>query len=1032
MEYFYKKVINGILCTAVAGLVLLGLAGSAFAQQTVTGTVTDAETGETLPGVNVTVQGGNQGTATNVDGEYSLNVPGPETVLRFSFVGYRSQEITVGDQEVIDVSLQLDMGRLDEVIVVGYGTRERQDLTGSVDRVDGEKFQDQGITNVSDMLTGTIAGFNAEQGTSASGATSFQVRGPNSLTADTDPLIVLDGVIYRGNLRNINPNDIESIDVLKDASSAAVYGARAANGVVMITTTRGQSGKPTVEFSTKVGLTETTTDHYKFRGPEEYISFRQDYYRSQGLSQPDHYWTRPDNLPEGVSTEEWRSLNENPLSDNQEEWMSRMNFFPTEREQYLAGETFDWGEFVFPTGFRQETDLNISGGTDDIQYYWSIGRVDNEGVRRGDYFEAIRSRLNVDFTITDWLSAGINAEYSDRDESTIPAGNPYQVSPFSRMYDEQGNVEWYPHGYSIIENPALNTINADRKRKINNLFATPFLELTLPFGATHRVTFQPRYRTFKDYQFWGEDTEVGGQNVSGGRADRQDATQFDWMLTNMLTWDKEFGIHDFNVTLVHEVEETQSWNSFQQNTGFRPSANLGYSGLQYGTNPYLETNDTKTTGEGMLARLNYTLLGKYLFTASVRRDGYSAFGQQNPRAVFPGGAFAWQITEEDFFNVDLISNLKLRLSYGQNGNRSIGTYSSLAQLGTNLYYDGSEVQVGVQTSSLANPGLRWEETESFNIGLDFGIMDGRISGTLDYYDMTTENLLVDRTLPLLTGFSGVTTNIGELGNKGFEFTVNTVNISSQDLNWESGLNFSLNRNEIKTLFGDTGTYTLEGQQYEGELPDYSNNWFPGKSIDVIWDYDIIGMWQEEEAEAADVYNLSPGDIKAVDINDDGTYQSQDDKRFIGHTEPRFRIGLRNDVSYKNFSASVFIRANLGHKLPFGNAIHSHSTYDRRNTPPTPYWTKENRSNEWPRTSLTDDPFGGGIMMYKNASFVRIQDLTLGYTLPEHIIQRLQLRNLRFFGSVRNLYSFDDWPGWDPESGMTPMPRTFTLGLNVSL
>src|SRR5699024_1204681 len=418
MKKRYKKIQAAVFCMTAAVL-LLGLTSSVMAQQTVTGTVTDAESGETLPGVNEMVKGTTQGTATNVEGEYSLEVPGAESVLVFSFVGYRSQEITAGDQKVIDVSLELDLGRLDEVIVVGYGTRERQDLTGSVDRVDAEKFQNQGVTNVSEMLTGTVAGFNADQSTSASGASDFQIRGPNSLTAGTDPLIVLDGVIYRGALRNINPNDIESIDVLKDASSAAVYGARAANGVVMITTTRGQTGKPTVEFNTTVGLAETTTDHYKFRGPEEYIHFRQNYFRSQGLSQPDHYWTRPGNLPDDISVDEWRSLNPNPLSENGEEWMSRMNFSTVEREQYLAGETFDWADFIYPTGFRQDADLSISGGTEDVQYYWSIGRVDNEGVRLGDHFEAIRTRLNLDFTVTDWLSAGINAEYSVCDESTI-------------------------------------------------------------------------------------------------------------------------------------------------------------------------------------------------------------------------------------------------------------------------------------------------------------------------------------------------------------------------------------------------------------------------------------------------------------------------------------------------------------------------------------------------------------------------------------------------------------------------------------
>lgn len=1050
-------------CVAVVSLTFVGLADSVNAysdafdeqvgdladnatvlQQTVTGTVTDAQTGEPLPGVSILIQGTGQGAATDFEGDYSLEVPGPDAVLVFSFIGYGSQEITVGDRESIDVTLEPVALRMDEMVVVGYGTVQRRDLTGSVDRIDAEQFRDQSITDVSEMLTGTIAGFNANQSSSASGGASFEIRGPNSLTAGTTPLIVLDGVIYRGSLRDINPADIESVDILKDASSAAVYGARAASGVVLITTTKGHIGRPTVNFSSKIGRVETTTDHYKFQGPDEYIAFRQNYFRGQHLGRPNWYWNKPDNLPEGVTVQDWRAQDENPLPDDTREWMSRMNFFPLEMEMYekylATGEYLDWGDLVYPTGLRQEADLSIAGGTENARYYWSVGYVDNEGVRLGDQFSAIRTRLNVDFDVVDWLSGGVNVQYSDRDESTIPAsrGQTHNSSPFARLYDEDGNPEWAPHGYAVAPSPVINTLAAERDRKINNLFGSLYLEAVLPFEINLRTSVQPRYQSLRDYQFWGTNTRTGGESVSGGRADRRDFSRFDWMLTNMVTWDREFGIHRFNVTLVHEAEENREWDSFQRNTTFLPSPALGYHGLQFGTNPTLETEDERTTGDAMLARLNYNLLGRYLFTASIRRDGYSAFGQENPRATFPAGAFAWQISDESFFDVDMINNLKLRLSWGVNGNRDIGAYSSLSQLGSRLYYDGTRVNVGVTTSTLANRGLMWEQTEAFNLGLDIGLLENRIDLTLDYYDMTTTNLLVDRSLPMLTGFENVTTNIGELGNKGFEMTLRTVNVTSQNLNWRSTLNFSLNRNEIKSLFGEFGTYRLLGQDFEGEVPDFDNQWFPGRSIDAVWDYDITGMWQMEEVDEAAAYGLQPGDIKARDVDGNGTYEALDDKVFIGHTEPRFRIGFRNQVDFlQNFSASIFIRADLGHIRPFPDAIHRHSTYDRRNESPTPYWTEENRSNEWPRTAQLDGPYGGGVMMYKDASFVRIQDFMLSYTLPSALTQQLQLQNLRIYGSVRNLYSFDNWPGWDPESWTSggtniELPRTFTLGLNLSI
>ncbi|HLU90110.1 MAG TPA: SusC/RagA family TonB-linked outer membrane protein [Cyclobacteriaceae bacterium] len=1008
---------------------------TSLAQQTVTGRVVDASTAETLPGVNILVEGSTTGTVSDIDGEFKIDVPGPESVLVFSFVGYLTKEVTVGNHAEINVELQADMAQLDEVVVVGYGTVRKRDLTGSVERVSAETFQNQSLTQLTEMLTGTVAGFSANQSTSAAGGSSMEIRGSNSLSAGTEPLVVLDGVIFNGSIRDINPNDIETIDILKDASSAAVFGARAASGVILITTTKGQTGKPTINVSAKLGRAEVTRDDFAVRGPQGYLDFRRDYFRTLGLNQPDYHWFNPNELPAGVTIEQWRASNNNPIADDTREWLSRLNFFPPEVESYLSGETVNWRDEVMKPGLRQEYDLSIGGGTENLNYYWSLGYLNNEGIIIGDKYATIRSRVNLDFQATNWLNVGINAQYADRDESAVQANlsGMYTTSPFASIYDEDGSLRWYPHGYIGGQNPLINYHGQDRLRKVNSLFSAIYAEVSLPFGITFRSSFQPRIQGIRDYNYWSPETITGGDTYSQGRATRLESTEYEWMVDNLLKWNRTFGIHQFDVTLLYNMEKNQTWTSTMANQTFQPSPNLGYHGMQFGNNPTIETNDVLFSGDGLMARVNYSLGGKYLFTGSIRRDGFSAFGRENPRATFPALAFAWQISDENFYDFSLVDQLKMRLSWGVNGNRDIGPYAAFSQMGSYQYYNGSEVQMGIYTSTLSNPGLMWEETESYNVGFDIGILENRINLTLDYYDMTTSNLLVNRSLPRVTGFENVTSNIGELANRGFEVTIGSVNINSSNLNWRSNLNFSLNRNKIKSLFGETGEYILEGKTYTGEIPDFENEWFIGQPIDVIWNYDILGVWQVEEAAEAAEYNLSPGDFKANDLDGNGAYEALQDKKFIGYTEPRYRLGLRNEFDFlRNFSASIFIRADLGHQRAFNESVAGWSTFDRRSTANYPYWTPDNRSNDYPRLNINDSPYGGGIMPYKPLSFVRIQDLSLSYNLPASATKAFYVQQARIFGSVRNLYSFDNWPGWDPESGDSPMPRIITLGVNLTL
>ncbi|WP_255501945.1 TonB-dependent receptor [Olivibacter sp. SDN3] len=1003
------------------------------AQQPIKGQVLDSND-EPVPGVTISVRGTKTVVATDLEGFFVIEKVPEDALLVFKSVGYKQQEVAASARTDWRIVMEDDVAGLDEVIVVGYGTAKKSDLTGAVSRVNAADFQDQSSTQLTDMLAGTVAGFQANQATSASGGTSMEIRGVNSINASTSPMIVLDGVIYNGDISDINPNDIESVDILKDASSAAVYGARAANGVMLVTTKKGITGKPTINFATKQGLAEATSTEFGARDPQNYINYRRDHLRTLGNAMPDFYYDNPSALSPNVSLDQWRNASANPNPDDTREWLSRLNFFPAEVESFNTGNTVDWLDEVMQKGRRQEYDLSISGGSENMKYFWSVGYLDNEGIIVGDKFNTVRSRINLDNKVAEWLNVGLNLQYSYRDQGGVPAnlGNMGMVSPFASVYEDDGTINFYPHGY-ITQNPLINALGQDRRNNIQSLFASIYGELKLPFGITYRLSFQPRTRAQKDYNFWSTETITGRETYSNGYATRDDVSSFEWMVDNLLKWNQTFGVHNFDVTLLYNAEKFRSWSSEMGNQSFQPSPTLGYGGLQFGNNPFLNTNDTKYTGDGLMARVNYALMDKYLLTASVRRDGFSGFGQENPYATFPAAALAWQLHKEKFFNVPAVDQLKLRVSWGRNGNREIGPYASFAQMESVQYYDGTNPVVGIFTSSLANPALSWEETESLNFGADITLFNNRLNMTLEYYDAKTNKLLVERSLPTITGFENVTTNIGALANKGFEVTLSSLNMQRPNFTWRSTVNFSLNRNRITSLFGETGTYTLAGETLTGEIPDYTNKWFIGQPLDVIWDYQVEGIWQMEEAEEAARYGLRPGDFKAVDLDGNMVYEALQDKQFIGYEQPRYLIGLRNEFSFlKDFSASIFLRADLGHKREFPQLVADFSTYDRRSTPNFDYWTPENRSNEYPRLSKNMTVFGGGLMPFWNTAFLRVQDVTLSYTLPTELTEKLQTKSARAFFSARNLLTFSEWPGWDPESGSDPMPKIYTLGLNFML
>ena len=943
-------------------ILLIGFLGNSLAQKIVTGTVTD-EDKNPLTGVTVIVQGTTIGTLTNANGGFSLSVPADAGTLVFSFVGMKTYEVAIGDQTIFDAVMTIDVGMLEEVIVIGYGTVKKKDLTGAVTRVDAEKLRTEATSNMTTMLRGSIPGLAVNLTTTPKGlssASDILIRGETSLRASAAdqrsvnaPLFVVDGMIYYGDLADINPVDIESFDILKDASSAAIYGARASNGVILITTKKGAKGKPIINVSTSTGLAYISPAHYDLMNGEQFIARRiagfetnQRYQITKGLG----YYQSYENLPTGVTLDQWKAYDgSSAATDLDAIWLNRIGFAPIEISNYKDGRETDFKQYTWQTGLTQDYNMSVSGSSDEISYYMSLGYTNNEGIRYNESFNTIRSRINLEANITDWLKVGTNTQIAFRDESPIAINNNFYNTPYSSMYEEDGKTLLFaPSGYINASNFWLDMTWHDRFIKYNTLNSKIYGTLTLPFGFTFTSEIMPRFNWDRNYQSWS--SQHPNWFVEGGRALRQNTTIFEWQVNNILKWNKTFDVHAFDVTLVQNAEKYQYWRDYMYRQRFLPSDVLGYHRMQAGSEDLeISSNDETSTGDALLARLNYTLMSRYNITTSFRRDGYSAFGQSNPRASFWSMAGGWTISEENFFKVGWIDQLKLRVSYGTNGNRGVGIYDALSNLSTGkfvLITGGTPGYVSqLYTSRMANPGLKWERTTAYNTGLDFSIFKGRLRGNVEAYYMITRDLLIPRQLPNITGYASVFSNMGQVDNKGIELALNSINIGTKDFTWTSDFSVSFNRNKIVHLYGDVTTDLVTGVRKE--VDDITNEWFIGHAVDAIWDYKTLGIWQESEAAEAKKYSQSPGDYKLEDVNGDGYYTNAD-KQFQGYERPPFRLTLRNNVQYKNWELSIKMYSYLGYFKSDRWLLNFEAFYDRCTYFNVPYWTPDNPGNKWAR------------------------------------------------------------------------------------
>ncbi|XOV90994.1 MAG: SusC/RagA family TonB-linked outer membrane protein [Bacteroidota bacterium] len=1004
-------------------------------QQNVSGTITD-ETGESLPGATIQEKGTTNGTITDVDGNFALSVP-EDAVLSVSFVGYETLEIPVNGRTIIDITLQADIAALQEVVVIGYGSIEKRDITGAVASFD-EKALDRlpAANDITELMKAALPGLNVGTSTTASGSSSILVRGQTSLGATNSPLIVVDDVIFQGDLSSINPADVASVNVLKDASAAAVYGSRAAAGVIIITTKKGSIGKPTINIKSSVGASQAGVIQEMY-GPDDILDYRRDIFIRENPGEPNGYYHDPNNLPSGVTLNDWLDYDglAGTSTDPTDIWLGRLEMEEIEKENYKAGNSIDWTDLAFQTGLRTNNTISLSGRTDALSYYGSLGYVKNEGIMRYQSYEALRGRLNLEAAINESISVGVNLQASSQSDpgGTVPnligtGGTSIErQSVFGSLYYDDGSIKHNPNDDRLADNPLLYEYE-DNYLKDREVFSNIYGRVELPFGFSYKVNWSNKLYMNQRYLFNPAIMTLGDGGDSG---ERREQSGNRWMVDNILNWNKTFGLHSFDFTFLYNVEEGNTWDSRGRNSLFSPNDKLSYHDLFIGSNPIINSNDTRYTADAMMGRLNYNFMDRYYLTMTIRRDGYSAFGQSNPRAVFPAASLAWRISDEPFLdNSDIIDNLKLRLSWGQNGNREIGIYSALARLGgTSYIYDQSTV-IGVQPTDLPNQDLKWENTESYNIGLDFGIYNSRVSGTVDVYHMVTNDLLLERSLPDITGFESIYANLGEVQNRGFELALNSVNINTDDFYWNTTFSFWTNQNKITHLYGDMVDVLDENGNVIGqrEDDDIANNWYIGHAIDEIFDYKIDGVWQLDEVDDALIYGREPGDFKIADINNDGIIDF-DDKVFQGYSQPRYRLSFRNDFTYKNFDLSILMNSFLGYKGANIEHFNYRVQQQRLNKVKTPYWTPDNPTNEWARLSSKNST--PETTYYDNKSFFRIQNITLGYNFPTALLQKIDVQKLRIYANAQNFVAFSGWQyRWDVETS-NPTPLIYTLGIDLS-
>lgn len=896
---------------------------------------------------------------------------------------------------------------------------------------------------------------------------------------------------FYGDLSEINPDDIGQIDVLKDASSAAIYGAKAAAGVIIISTKKGKRGKPVINVSTNWEVNNKSAYRDYFNA-NDYMRYREDWFmmnytygkgenglygyynavdsRTGSLVYPQGYFNNPSNLSDSERVAWASATGQSGFGPSDgESHLSlyarrlQLNNSQLVYDNYLLGNTYDWNQATFRTGLNQDYNVSVSGENDRVNHYFSFGYVDNEGAVQGNNYRAFRSNLKVNTKITDWLEIGANVNFQDRSDGDIQVslGNNYwdnnmlRNSPYASMHKEDGSYQQYPMtgqsangGYNYYFDRQYYELEKGYT-VLNTIFNT---KITLPLGFTYNFNISPRYQWFYDRYFMS--AALPNSSAASRGVNRSHGKNFDWNLNNTIAWDRTFNdLHHVTVTLVQEAEEHFYWSDNIYARNLDPTDALGFHYTSSGNKEQssFSTNDSHYTAASYLGRLFYSFNDRYMFTGTFRRDGFSGFGVNNPWGNFGSVGLGWVFSNENFMEgtKSWLDMSKLRLSWGTNGNRDFGdVYRTLANLtlgNSMVYYNNgtSTVVNSLYMDRLASPNLEWEKTNAYNIGLDFVLLDYRLTGNFDYYFKKTTDMIMGQRLPSFTGFGSITTNLGEVQNQGYELSLTSNNIRKKDFTWDTSFGFSLNKNRINHIYYD---FDEDGK----EKDDTSNGWFIGKPIGEIWYYQTDGIWQNtpEDIAAAALVGQVPGDVKVKNLHteddrilDDGTrvpVYNDNDKTFLGTTRPPIHWSLRNDFTFlKDFSFSFSIYSYMGHKSHQGYWLNHDNggseVTNGFNVPSKEYWTPDNPTNKYARLNAAGPNTGlsGGINKLYNRSFARLDNITLGYTLPQKFTSKFEAERIRITVSSKNVLTLSGWEYGDPETGGLAT-RAFNFGLNITL
>ncbi|MCS3801312.1 TonB-dependent receptor [Niastella sp. OAS944] len=969
-------------------------AGRQTAEKKVTGKITDPN-GVPLSGVTVSIKGKSKATTTNEQGVFNITAD-DEDVLVFSYVGYESQEIKVGDKTQISISLVSAASSLENIVVIGYGTVKKRDLTGAVVSLKGDEVKKVPAGNVMESVQGKVAGVDITRTSGGAGSSvNVTVRGTRSVLAQNTPLFIVDGIQY-SNFQDINPNDIQSMEVLKDASSTAIYGSRGANGVIIITTKRGASGKIRVGANVYYGVNEVA-GYPEPMNAQEFADLKRQGARTAGA---------------------WNSAADDA------------SLFKADLAAVQSGQNTYWPGLLLKKGSQQDYGINVASGSEKTKVFFSFDYFKEKGILNNDYSGRYTLRLNIDQTVIGTFKVGLQSQltyYNEnrRTDNILNVAN--KVIPYFIPYNTDGSIVRIPGNANQV-NPLLEELPGAYINKTNTtrILSSAYAEWKPLPNLTLRSNLGITNSSSRNGLFLGENT-ITRFTATGSLAKVTNATQTDLIWENIITWNKKFGDHNIDVTAVTSYLSNKTDSSYAQGTGQIVPGQAWNALLNNPANLSIWSN---YIGSDLLSgafRLNYGYKGKYLLTLTGRADGSSVLLKENRWSFFPSAAVAWRVIDEGFMaDQQLFSDLKLRASYGVAGNAAVKPYSTTTSLILIPFSwnDVSMLAYGYDPQN-GNRNLKWELTGTQNIGLDFGLFKNRITASVDYYDSRTRDLLLLRPLPGSSGHTKIIENVGKTRNNGIEVSLRTVNVQKQ-VTWSSTITYTRNKERITDLVNG--------------MNDVASSLFIGSPVKSFYDFRKEGIWQTADSALARSFGYKPGDIRVADVNGskgtpDGKLDATYDRVVVGSAVPDYTLGFSNDISYKNFDLNIYVFARVGQTF-VSDYANKYEPNAIENGAKANYWTPENPTNDYPRPnsniSRASLPFAS-TLGYKDGSFVKIRNITLGYTLPKTLSQKFHINNLRWYVSAKNYFTFAKEKDYDPEgegSFDRPLTKLIVTGLNI--